>query len=243
MRDILFKLRKRVYDGRIYSGTYDEEHPWEKYLPKHMVNYMLNGGDFPEDNLIDAMCTQEKRKTIAEKYKKEAVNTMYVFEDLEFMKPSLFNCEPIRTIAFNGRWKRCFGLFAIQYIMEIKMAIRGMFDYAFFSFESSNKVRDRIYTNFFGCIESRKMFDDIFQECTKNFGVIVVDLRSRSYKIEDNVFWYRASDHKQFRVGVPEIWVERPLRVDERERLALKRIESRVKLIKKSNGQKKTKKK
>ena len=43
--------------------------------------------------------------------------------------------------------------------------------------------------------------------CTENYECLVLDNTSKSNKIEDCVFWYKAKLRKNFRVGgAPEYW-------------------------------------
>ena len=139
MRDWLYWMRKRVYDAWVYSGTHDEEHPWEKYAPPKYVSYIKS--EFPNDHLQNALDIQEERKTIATKYRVMCPPTMFVYEDLEFLTQSMWKNQTIREVMFNGRWKKCYAVAAVQYIMEIKMAVRSMFDYAVFTMENSAAVR------------------------------------------------------------------------------------------------------
>jgi hypothetical protein len=36
--------------------------------------------------------------------------------------------------------------------------------------------------------------------CTEDFGCIVIHNGSKSNKLEDNVYWYKADNHSDFRV-------------------------------------------
>ena len=43
-------------------------------------------------------------------------------------------------------------------------------------------------------------------QCTENYECIVIHNNAKSNKLEDQVFWYKASDHEEFRVGAAEYW-------------------------------------
>ena len=42
--------------------------------------------------------------------------------------------------------------------------------------------------------------------CTENFECLVIHNGSKSNKIEDQVFWYKAENHDDFRVCCEEAW-------------------------------------
>ena len=50
------------------------------------------------------------------------------------------------------------------------------------------------------------MFNQVMNSCTENFECLVLDNTSRSNKIEDCVFWYKAKLHDNFRIGSPALW-------------------------------------
>ena len=96
--------------------------------------------------------------------------------------------------------------------MEVKMEMRGSFDYAVFTMDNSQAVRERIWKQFAGVFKTFDAFDAAFMELTKDYRVMVLDLRARSYNIEDCVFWYRADPNLgRFKMGHPDVWIQRPL--------------------------------
>jgi len=50
------------------------------------------------------------------------------------------------------------------------------------------------------------IFCQVMDQCTENYECIVVHNNAKSNKLEDQVFWYKASDHEEFRVGAAEYW-------------------------------------
>lgn len=210
MREFLYYIKDRVYDGHVWSGTVDEDHPWQWYFPKHAVHYCME--EFDSATLSTVKQTQEKRKALATKYGATCPPSVLVFEDLEFLKPSIWIDQGTRALVFNSRWLKAFFFIAYQYIMEVKMEMRGSFDVVVFAMDASRAVRERIWTQFAGVFPTLELFEAAFVELTKDYRVMVIDMRVRSYKIEDSVFWYRADPNlKRFRVGHPDTWVPRPM--------------------------------
>ena len=205
MREFMYHIRDRVYDCNVWSGTYDEEHPWEWYTPKQMVHMCLE--EFDKETLAVALATQEQRKKLSRRYGATCPPSLCVFEDLEFLKPSIWVNQSTRGVIFNGRWCKEFFFVAYQYVMEVKMEMRGSFDYAVFTMDNSQACRERIWKQFAGVFKTFDAFDAAFMELTKNFRVMVLDLRARSYNIEDCVFWYKADpDLRRFKMGHPDVW-------------------------------------
>jgi len=204
MRDFMWHLRDRIYETTVFSGTIDEDHPWERYTPEWLVHHCLVDFDYPA--LQRTLSNQESRKTLAAKYESDCPPAMLVFEDVEHLTPPIWKDQGMRSLIFNGRWSKSFCLVAFQYIMEVKMAMRGSFDYAVFAMENSAAVRDRIYKQFGGIFPTYDSFEAAFFACTSDYKVMVIDCRARSYNLEDVVFWYKASDHGFFSVSHPDVW-------------------------------------
>jgi hypothetical protein len=51
-----------------------------------------------------------------------------------------------------------------------------------------------------------EMFCQTMDACTENFECLVIHNGAKSNKIEDQVFWYKADNHEDFRVCCPEAW-------------------------------------
>jgi hypothetical protein len=43
-------------------------------------------------------------------------------------------------------------------------------------------------------------------QCTENFECLVIDNTTKSNKIEDMVFWYKADSHPDYKIGAPAFW-------------------------------------
>jgi hypothetical protein len=49
-------------------------------------------------------------------------------------------------------------------------------------------------------------FCQVMNQCTENFECLVIDNNAKSNKLEDQVFWYKAAPHNDFRICSPEFW-------------------------------------
>jgi hypothetical protein len=53
-----------------------------------------------------------------------------------------------------------------------------------------------------------EMFCDFMDQCTENYECLVICNNVSSNKLEDQVFWYKASDHPPFRLCDPSLWAD-----------------------------------
>jgi hypothetical protein len=206
MRDIVYHFRDKIYDCYVFSGTRDEEHPWEALTPEKYVVYVQS--EFPNDALQERLDNQKVRKQIAEAHGVKCPPTMLIFEDLEYLAKPMWKQQSIRQVFLNGRWDRVFAVAAVQYLNKIELSVRSMMDYAVFMMENNVSVRERIWKQFCGILPSMRDFEAVFMRCTEDHRCLVVDCRSTSYKINEMLFWYKASDRGAFRLGVSDVWDE-----------------------------------
>jgi hypothetical protein len=43
-------------------------------------------------------------------------------------------------------------------------------------------------------------------QCTENYECLVISNNAKSNKLEDQIFWYKAAAHRDFKLGSKEFW-------------------------------------
>lgn len=112
----------------------------------------------------------------------------------------------IRYIFMNGRHKKLFFLITMQYVLGIAPDLRTNVDYIFICRENIIANRKRLYDAFAGMFPTFEMFCSVMDQCTENFECLVIDNTSRSNRLEDQVFWYKAEMHEPFTIGSRQLW-------------------------------------
>lgn len=112
----------------------------------------------------------------------------------------------IRQCFMNGRHWKIFFMLTMQYCMDLPPALRANVDYVFLLRENILQNREKLYKSFFGIFPSFDMFNKVMDACTENYECLVLDNTVRSNKIQDCVFWYKASVRKNFKVGGEDLW-------------------------------------
>jgi hypothetical protein len=61
-------------------------------------------------------------------------------------------------------------------------------------------------------------FCQVMDQCTENYECLVINNNSKSNKLHDQVFWYKADNHGDFRLGSKEFWeLSKGLKDDDEE--------------------------
>jgi hypothetical protein len=112
----------------------------------------------------------------------------------------------IRYIFMNGRHKKLLFMVTMQFVLGISPELRTNVDYIFICRENIIANRKRLYDAFAGMFPTFEIFCSVMDACTENFECLVIDNTSKSNKLEDQVFWYKASDHDSFTIGNHTLW-------------------------------------
>jgi hypothetical protein len=68
--------------------------------------------------------------------------------------------------------------------------------------------RKRIFENYGSAFPSLEFFCQIMDQCTENYECLVIHNGSKSNRLEDAVFWYKAAPRPDFRIGARDFWVK-----------------------------------
>ena len=112
----------------------------------------------------------------------------------------------MRLLFMNGRHWKIMLVITMQYPLGVPPNLRTNIDYTFILREPYIANRKRIYENFAGMFPTFESFCQVMDQCTENYECLVVSNNSKSNKLEDQIFWYKASPHKDFKLGSKEFW-------------------------------------
>lgn len=160
-----------------------------------------------------------------------------VLDDVAQSKQDL-GCPELRTIAFVGRHLGITLFMSTQFLYMLQPWARMNIDYFFARSEASVNEREKLYRNFFGVIPTFEAFNRIFDECTNNYGVMVLDNTTTSTRLEDCVYYYHADPNVQFRMGSPALWKAHSRRYD--PNYVWKEIEQEEDRVQQKKAKKKT---
>ena len=126
---------------------------------------------------------------------------MLVMDDCMSSKGSWVKDENVLELFFNGRHHHISFILTMQYSMGIPPEMRSNFDYIFLLAEDFISNRKRLYEHYAGMFPNFDIFQQVFTDVTENFGCMVINNRVHSKKIEDKVFWYKAKEVPDFKLG------------------------------------------
>ena len=112
----------------------------------------------------------------------------------------------IREIFMNGRHWGIMFILSMQFALGIPPNLRSNIDYVFILRENIVSNRKRLYEHYAGMFPTFEMFCSTMDQCTENYECLVIHNSAKSNKLEDQVFWYKADDHGDFKICSDSVW-------------------------------------
>lgn len=216
---------KDIPAGIVMSGTEEGDPYWRNFVPDLFIY-----NDWKPEKLEELIEIQKKAKRGIELLEQEIeycvrnrrhedVNRLrrlkaqrlqqmrkfIIIDDLMF-KGGISRAESIRKLFMNGRHWQIMTMLTVQYCMSLDIALRGNAGYIFVCREPIISYRKKIYESFLGMLPSFQVFEKVMDTCTQNFECLVLDRTSRSTKVEECLFWYKAEPSYNFRIGDDRLW-------------------------------------
>lgn len=208
VRDLLYHKR-HLPVGTVISGTEGANSFYSSIMPPIFIHHV-----FRPEVLANFMKRQKKMVTLLNKDKKQGIpaeesridpRAFIILDDCMYDK-SWVNDENVRALFMNGRHYSTLFLITMQYAMGIPPVLRTNVDFVFILRENIFKNRVKLWEQYAGMFPTFDMFSKVMDACTENFECLVINNNAKSNKIQDQVFWYKAEQHEDFKLGHPSIW-------------------------------------
>ena len=114
--------------------------------------------------------------------------------------------EAMRYLFMNGRHIKAMLMITMQYPLGVPPTMRTNIDYVFIMRENLLSNRRRIFDSYAGMFNSFELFCTVLDQCTNNYECLVINNATQSNKLEDQVFWYKASEKPPFKLCDDRYW-------------------------------------
>jgi hypothetical protein len=205
VRDLLY-YQQDIPIGTVISGTEEGNGFYEKMVPKLFVHNEYNTAIV--ENILKRQRTVLKQiKKEIETYRRSNIDPRaFVILDDCLYDSTWTRDKMMRLLFMNGRHWKVMLVITMQYPLGIPPTLRTNIDYVFILRENYIANRKRIYENYAGMFPTFESFCQVMDQCTENYECLVINNNSKSNKLHDQVFWYKADNHGDFRLGSKEFW-------------------------------------
>jgi hypothetical protein len=205
VRDLLY-YHQDIPIGTVISGTEEGNGFYGKLVPKLFIHNEYNTAII-ENILKRQRGVLKQIKKEMEQFKRSTIDprTFVILDDCLYDN-SWARDKMMRLLFMNGRHWKVMLLITMQYPLGIPPTLRTNIDYVFILREPYIANRKRIYENYAGMFPTLESFCQVMDQCTENYECLVINNNAKSNKLQDQVFWYKADAHNDFRLGSKEFW-------------------------------------
>jgi hypothetical protein len=205
VRDLLY-YQQDIPIGTVISGTEEGNGFYGKMVPRLFIHNEYNTAII--ENILKRQRNVLKQiKKEMETYKRTTIDPRaFVILDDCLYDNTWARDKLMRLLFMNGRHWKIMLIITMQYPLGIPPTLRTNIDYVFILRENYIANRRRIYDNYAGMFPTFESFCQVMDQCTENYECLVINNNVKSNKLQDQVFWYKAENHNDFRLGSKEFW-------------------------------------
>lgn len=205
VRDLLYH-HQDIPIGTVISGTEAGNGFYAAHVPKLFIHDEYN--TILIENVVrrQRIAINQMKKEL-EIYKKSTIDprTFVILDDCLYDQ-SWTRDKIMRMLFMNGRHWKVMLIITMQYPLGIPPNLRTNIDYVFILREPYMTNRKRIWENYASMFPTIESFCSILDQCTENFECLVINNNTKSNKISDQIFWYKAETRPDFKLGAKEFW-------------------------------------
>jgi hypothetical protein len=205
VKDLLY-YHQDIPIGTVISGTEAGNGFYGNLVPKLFIHDEYNSAII--ENIL------KRQKIVLKQIKKE--NQAYGKSNIDarafvILDDCLYDNswsreKVMRLLFMNGRHWKIMLVITMQYPLGVPPNLRTNIDYTFILREPYITNRKRIYENYAGMFSTFESFCQVMDQCTENYECLVISNNAKSNKLGDQIFWYKATGHNNFKLGSKEFW-------------------------------------
>ena len=199
-RDILHH-HKSIPVGQVISGTEGANQFYQKMVPKLFIHE-----EFKTDIVQNML---KRQKLMIEKKNSGSAgldSRAFLILDDCLYDNTWSKDKFMRSVFMNGRHYNLLFLLTMQYALGIPPNLRTNIDFVFILRENYVSNRKRLYDHYAGMFPTFEMFCQVMDQCTENYECLVINNNAKSNQLSDQIFWYKAESHPDFKIGADSFW-------------------------------------
>lgn len=206
VKDLLYH-HQDIPVGTVISGTEAGNHFYENMVPPRFIHEEY------DVSIIQQLMIRQRQVLEQMRDEQRATGRASSFDPRAFLimddclyDDSWARDKLVRMMFMNGRHWKLMVVITMQYPLGIPPNLRTNVDYVFILRETYMSNKRRIYENYAGMFPTFDSFVQVMEQCTENYECLVINNNVKSNKLTDQVFWYKAEPHADYRLGSRDYW-------------------------------------
>jgi hypothetical protein len=188
----------------IYNGTYTPHVPsrfiYADYSPELIARFVKRQQELKARKMAANMGQYDRR------YADMDSRGLIILDDALDKSEDWKKDRSLSWIFYNGRHADVTLILTMQYQLGIRPNFRTNIDWVFLCREVKKLEKEKLWKNYASIFPDYNMFDQVFMHCTADNCCMVIKSITQDTRIEDQVFWYKARIHGDFRICYKDFW-------------------------------------
>lgn len=194
---------KDIPIGTVISPTDQYNENFKNHVPEMFIHNEIN-----PNTLETFLARQRKQCKRALEDPSIDPRAFLILDDCLADSKLWVNDRNIKFLFMNGRHVKVTLIITLQDPVGIPPKLRSNIDWVFVCKDTTRQNRKKIHEMYAGMFPTFSLFEDTMMQVCDNYKCLCLFKNSQSYKLEDQVFWYKADVErtKHFRICRPEYW-------------------------------------
>lgn len=205
VRDLLY-FHRDIPVGTVISGTEASNGFYSKHVPKMFIHHEYSTVIIEQVLRRQKIALKQMQKEEIEFKRAKTDPRAFVILDDCLYDATWAKDKLMRMLFMNGRHWKVMLIITMQYPLGIPPNLRTNIDYVFILREPYLTNRKRIWENYASMFPTLESFCTVMDQTTENFECLVINNNAKSNKLNDQIFWYKAENRPEYRLGSQSYW-------------------------------------
>lgn len=152
-----------------------------------------------QKHAMSKLTQEEKEASLRGEITKASL--LFIMDDCGWNSDKWGKSALMKKFFMNGRQWGLIIIITVQDPMDFKSKLRTQLNWIFLLKEKNFDNRQKLHKHYAGVVNSFEIFDGIMRGCTIDYACLVLNNKSISYELNENLFWYKAPIYAPFKIG------------------------------------------
>lgn len=203
VRNILYEMRD-IPCGTVIAPTDKMNKFYDDFMPASFIHHDYKNDIVPK--ILQRQLKILEKNEEREKLGKKEIDprTYLVMDDCMATKNEWMKDPKILEIMNQGRHFKLTYILTMQYCLGIQPELRTQFNFIFLLGEDNAASRKKLWEHWAGVFPKYDLFEQVFLQVTNNYGCMVINNRIKTTDLTKKVFWFKAKEVPDFKIGIPQ---------------------------------------
>ena len=201
VRNILYAMRD-IPCGTVIAPTDKMNKFYDEFMPPCFIHHEYKSEIIPKLLGRQSKILEKNERRVKEGKNPVDPRVYLVMDDCMADKDKWIKDPKMLEIMNQGRHFKLTFILTMQYCLGIQPELRTQFNFVFLLGDDNAASRKKLHEHWAGVFPKRDLFEQVFLQVTENYGCMVINNRIKTTDITKKVFWFKAKEVPDFKIGI-----------------------------------------